>query len=366
MKPAATSRSAEKRGSIAHLLARRPGMMTRLRRHEEIDPVTRARRAGLPEHLATGFVMSLLEGEMHAKRVESIANAVVGVTAAVTLSVQAIGHGLAQALGKDSRHAIKQVDRLLSNAKLDVWDVFRIWVPFVLAERNEALIAIDWTHFEADDHVTCAAHLITNHGRSTALVWKTVQFSKLRDHRNEIEDKVIERLHEVVPPRVRVTLLGDRAFGSRGRYAHVGDLGWEYVIRFRDNTLVTHQGKMQQAANWVPASGRALRLDPAGVANKQTYVGAVVVVKMKRMQEAWCLATNRQGNAAEIVKLYGRRFTIEESFRDQKDLRFGLGLASTHIRDCDRRDRLLFLSAIAHALLTLLGAASEASVMTAS
>jgi hypothetical protein len=52
---------------------------------------------------------------------------------------------------------------------------------------------------------------------------------------------------------------------------------------------------------------------------------------------------------------------IEETFRDTKDIRFGVGLKSTHIGRADRRDRLLFLFAIAHALLTLLGAASEAS-----
>jgi hypothetical protein len=51
--------------------------------------------------------------------------------------------------------------------------------------------------------------------------------------------------------------------------------------------------------------------------------------------------------------------TIEETFRDEKDLHFGLGLSATHIKDAARRDRLLFLVALAHALLTLLGAASE-------
>jgi hypothetical protein len=60
------------------------------------------------------------------------------------------------------------------------------------------------------------------------------------------------------------------------------------------------------------------------------------------------------------LKLYGRRFTIEESFRDIKDIRFGMGLSTVTIGDIDRRDRLLFVSAIAVALLTLLGAASEA------
>ena len=59
------------------------------------------------------------------------------------------------------------------------------------------------------------------------------------------------------------------------------------------------------------------------------------------------------------MALYGKRFTCEETFRDEKDIRFGMGLSATSIGDCDRRDRLLLLSALAIALVTLLGAAGE-------
>ena len=51
--------------------------------------------------------------------------------------------------------------------------------------------------------------------------------------------------------------------------------------------------------------------------------------------------------------------TIEPSFRDTKDLRFGMGLSSVRISDPQRRDRLLLLNAFAVVLLTLLGAAGE-------
>jgi len=57
--------------------------------------------------------------------------------------------------------------------------------------------------------------------------------------------------------------------------------------------------------------------------------------------------------------LYGRRFTIEENLRDTKDLHFGLGLSSTHIKSPERSDRLLRMVAMGEALLTLLGAAAE-------
>jgi hypothetical protein len=90
-------------------------------------------------------------------------------------------------------------------------------------------------------------------------------------------------------------------------------------------------------------------------------IGCVrTLVHAKGMAEPWHLATSRQDLAgAAIVKLYGRRFSIEETFRDLKNLRFGLGLTDTRISSPERRDRILLVGAIAASLLTLLGAAGE-------
>lgn len=330
-----------------------------------VEPIekmfSRAVKARIPPEFVRQHVAGLFLEELHAKRVLSLGNAVIGVMNAESLSVQAIGHGLALALDKDSKHTIKQVDRLLSNDGVEPWVLFELWVPYVLAERKRAIAAIDWTHFEKDDHVTCAASLITKHGRSTALVWKTVPFSTLRGKRTQIEDEVLDRLHQVVPPNVELTVLADRGFNDVARYDHLEFLGCDYVIRFREDILVEYKGETKPAREWLSSTGRARKLVGAKVTGKRTEVGAVVVVRARGMKETWCLATSRKDDTAkEIVEFYGRRFTIEETFRDQKDLRFGLGLAATHIRDCGRRDRLLLISAVAHALLTLLGAAAEA------
>ena len=78
------------------------------------------------------------------------------------------------------------------------------------------------------------------------------------------------------------------------------------------------------------------------------------------MLSLWTLATTAV-TVFKIVAMYGKRFTIEESFRDTKDPRYGLGLADVHIKRPDRRDRMLLIAVVAQALLTLLGAAAEAA-----
>lgn len=308
------------------------------------------------------FVHDLVGQDMHAKRVLSLANGVVGVLHSAALAIHLIGHGFAESCGKNTKHGIKQVDRLLSNAgiTLSIW--FSKWVKYVVANREEIQVVLDWTEFEPDGQSTIALYMLTRHGRATPLLWKTVRKNTLKDHQGSYEDEVIELLHGSLPPGIQVTLIADRGFGDQKRYAHLEILGWNYVIRFRENILVEDaSGCTKTAGEWVPSNGRTKRLDQARVTRDRAEVPTVVCVKKKNMKEAWCLATSLKDlDSGSIVKLYGRRFTIEETFRDQKDIHFGFGLSSTHIGDPIRRDRLLMLAAMAQALLTLLGAAGEA------
>jgi hypothetical protein len=307
------------------------------------------------------FVEKLLGDDVHARRVHSLADGVVGVLHTATLGIHAIGLGLAEATGKDPKYATKQFDRLLSNKGLDLPIIFRSWAPFLVRERQEVVVALDWTDHDADDQTTCMLSLVTDHGRTTPMIWKTVRKSELAGRQFATESEVIERAHQSIPPSVEVTLLADRGFGSQDRYAMLTAWGWDWVIRFRGNIQVhSDRGVTRTAAEWVPEGGRARMLHHAAVTADRSPVPAVVLVHRAKMKEPWCLATSRADlSAAAVIALYGRRFSIEENFRDTKDPRFGLGLSSVRISDCGRRDRLLLMVSLAEALLTLLGAASE-------
>ena len=76
-----------------------------------------------------GFLVGLFGEEVHAKWVQALANATLGAMTAASLAVAAIGHGLALARGGLTKHAIKQVDRLLSNPGIAVDKLLALWVP---------------------------------------------------------------------------------------------------------------------------------------------------------------------------------------------------------------------------------------------
>src|SRR5215213_10135154 len=100
------------------------------------------------------FLDSVLDEDIHTKRVESLANATLGVMAGASLAVAVIGRSLAQARGLLTKHAVKQVDRLLSNPGINVWDLFACWVPEIVGPRKSIVVAMDWTDFDADGQAT--------------------------------------------------------------------------------------------------------------------------------------------------------------------------------------------------------------------
>src|SRR3712207_1517793 len=96
------------------------------------------------------FLDGVLDGDIHTKRVESLANATLGVMTGASLGVAIIGRSLAQARGLLTKHAVKQVDRLLSNHRIEAWDVFATWVPQAVGARKDIVVAMDWTDYDAD------------------------------------------------------------------------------------------------------------------------------------------------------------------------------------------------------------------------
>ena len=311
---------------------------------------------------ASRFMSGLFDGDLHAKRVLSLTNATLGVVRTASLAVSTIGQGLALARGLVSKHAIKQVDRLLSNEGIDIDAALRHWVPYMVGPRPMINVAMDWTDFDADGQTTIMLSLLTSHGRATPLVWLTVASATLKNHRNEYEYQVLVRLAEALLADVKVCIVADRGFGDQKLYRVLTEeLKFDYVIRFRGNITVTAaNGEERTAIGWVGPGGRACVLRGAMVTAERYQVGTVLCVQDKAMKQAWCLATSlTDAKASALKNLYSKRWSIESGFRDTKDMRFGMGMGSIHVSTPARRDRLWLLNALAIALLTLLGAAGE-------
>jgi hypothetical protein len=311
--------------------------------------------------LARAVTTMFAGSKLHAKQIESVAHAIVGAMATPTAGVAALGRSAAAVRCKDAKHGIKQVDRMLSNRKIDDLDLVRQQVAFVVGSRREVVLTLDWTEYGLHGQNRLAINLVTRHGRATPLLWKTVPSADLKGQMAHQEVGLLRILKAVLPSSVKqVIIVADRGFGDVDLYDNIRELGFDFVIRFRGVITVTAPGgRAAPASDWVLPGGRARRILNARVTGQRHEVAAFVAVKQVNMKEPWLLATSLRYEAKRVITLYGRRFTCEENFRDEKDPRFGLGSRLARIRDAARRDRLCFVLAAAAALLTLLGAAGE-------
>lgn len=321
------------------------------------------------ESIHTVIVEDLVEdvfgGSMHKKRVESLANATIGVVTEKSLAIHIIGQGLAQAKDLSRKHCVKQVDRLLSNEKLNLNDCFHEWIPYIISDKEEIKISMDWTEFDSDDHSTLMISMITGHSRSTPLIWKTTIKSKMKNKMNDLQYNLLCQLKDHLPKHTKkVTVVCDRGFGDIKLFEYIKQaLGFDYLIRLRENISITDkQGVEKKSKKWVKKGGRAKTIRDAYITGEKYKVAKVVCVKKPAMKEAWILAMSDENiTATQAIRLYGKRWGIETSFRDIKDYKFGMGMKHMHTKSALRRDKLFLVSALAIAILTLLGAVGDAA-----
>lgn len=98
---------------------------------------------------------------------------------------------------------------------------------------------------------------------------------------------------------------------------------------------------------------------------KEYPVQQHVVVRWKpglprNRDEPWFLMTDLQRSALSLSELPGKRMTIEELFRDDKNRRNGWALRNTKLAKPERIDRLLLILALAYILLVGLGLRARA------
>jgi hypothetical protein len=78
--------------------------------------------------------------------------------------------------------------------------------------------------------------------------------------------------------------------------------------------------------------------------------------------EPWLLAVSpnlAHRSAAQVVEIYGCRMQIEQTFRDTKNPRWGLGLSQSQTHDPDRWSILLMIGALVIFALWVIGLAAQ-------
>jgi hypothetical protein len=163
----------------------------------------------------------------------------------------------------------------------------------------------------------------------------------------------------MIPAEVKVTLLGDRGFGRTELARFCQRHGFDYIIRIRPEVIVRCRSYRGKLLDYPVHKGVCRLLKQVDYRDKNPVNQHIVIRWVRdlppKRDACWFLMTNLTAGPARISRLYARRMTIEQLFRDLKNKRNGWSLRDTRITRPDRLDRLLLILAIAYLLLCGLG-----------
>ena len=288
-----------------------------------------------------------------AKTLSELVAATLGVG---RMSLSAIGRCLPGETTAKSR--IQRVWRFTSNRRVLVSDAMRGVIRCLLRgpRKKPLLVAFDWTEIR-NFHTLMAAAVMK--GRAVPLVWASYPEWVLHKSQNNLEEGLLRLLKDMLPKDLPVTLLADRGFGRTELARTCQLLGFHYVVRVKADVWVASREFHGKLLDY-PVKKGVCRLLKNVAFRKERPVQQHVVVRWKpglprRRDEPWFLMTDLEQSPKKLSEMYGKRMTIEELFRDDKNKRNGWALRHTKITQADRLDRLLLILALAYVLLVGLG-----------
>lgn len=263
-----------------------------------------------------------------------------------------------QMLGS-AKHQIKRCWRFCANERVETADAMHGVVKRLLRKRKKPLlVAVDWVDIKG--YQTLMACTVLK-GRSVPLCWASCKGHVYEGHksRNAFEESLLLVLRSMIPRGMKVIVLADRGFGRTELARFCQNQGFDYVIRICPKVHVrcaSYNGKLLD----YPVHKGICKLLKQVDYRQHDSVKQNIVVRWVRglptkRDECWFLMSSLEGGPAQISRLYGRRMTVEELFRDGKSKRNGWSLRDTQLSTPERLDRMLLILAIAYLLLCGLG-----------
>ena len=284
---------------------------------------------------------------------KTIANIVCSAVYADRISIARIGRKLALHTGIATKHAIKRVDRYLSNHRVEPSEAMAGTIRWLSLRSKRLLVSLDWVDIRSFHCLVLAAWC---KGRAIPLLWQVVRWEDLHRSTNNIEYGLLRLLRTHISHKVQVTVLADRGFG-RTEFAKVCQLlKFNYIVRIQPSVYIEHRTFKGRLRKLPIRQSRQISLHDVTYRKKNPVKQHVAIYWYSKSVEPWYLMTDLPKlKAKQLSRFYARRMTIEEYFRDIKSRRTGWGLRMTQVKSANRLSRLLLLLALAYLLMAAIG-----------
>lgn len=297
------------------------------------------------------FLTQIFKG-IHEKRLQSLSVLVSALIIVGKAGVAALGRGIISKVVP--KHKIKRVDRFLSNKLVVTDDFSEGLLKAVIGVRKSVKIAIDWTKIGSWPLLVAS---VVIKKRGIPVYWSSCDYQYMYKSQNAFEESFLTRLRTMIPDGVDVTLLFDRGFRRVSLVRKLKELRFHFVIRCCGGTYISGEKYSGMLSDLPLQRGVIKDLGEVYATVDKPERVRVIALFHHKQKEAWYLFTDLSINGEEIVKYYGRRFTIEEIFRDQKSTRYGWHLKELKVTRSDRLQRMVLILVIAYFLVTVIGLA---------
>lgn len=322
---------------------------------------------------------------LHAKLAEAVKAAVCGALSGGCLSLSQLARSVHSITAM--RHRVKRIDRLLGNTALHGAraDIYREVAAQWLAGIDQVLVVVDWSDATADQRWHLLRASVAVVGRSVTLYEEIHPQRKYGDR--EVHRRFLARLAKLLPVGCMPIIMTDAGFRSTW-FCLVTELHWQWVGRIRGKDMVSIAGSPWQRCTEVYPKATLCVQAFADALYVRSHPTACRLVLVKReakgrthrtrmgkhcrsraslkaarsAREPWLLACSpglAHLSPEAIVALYAQRMRIEQSFRDLKNERMGLGLSATRSRSAKRLEILLLIGHLTGWLMRLIGECAQ-------
>jgi hypothetical protein len=300
-------------------------------------------------------ILALL-GSVRACQRNTLAKMVAAVWLAGSIAITSMARTASIAFRQTPRTLHKAFDRALSSKSIDPLSLYGELFRRVVGSQRRVVIAVDWFSVRKDTMRVLLASMTDSDGRAWPVLAWSIPTSQRKRRQREVERKMIAAIAALKPAHCAVILLADRGFDGASFRADVRAAGLHYVLRVRGNLQAFCDGKKYTTRKLACSRGEGtIRRDGVLLTAKKDAVGAFVSCWDKKSKDPWLLITDLPDCGEEIVALYKLRFRIEESIRDLKNLRLGLGLEEVRIAHPRRWSVLLAVTLLSYWVLRRCG-----------
>lgn len=300
--------------------------------------------------------------------------------------------GLGRAIDSDAKekHCIKRADRLIGNEHLyaESRDVYGAFAKVIIGSVKRPVILVDWSDLDPrKNHFLIRASVAVD-GRAMSLYEEVHELDT--KEKPETHRAFFHQLKKVLPADCRPIIVTDAGFRTPW-FKLVEEFEWDWVGRLRNRHLV----RAREDEEWFLAKElyESASIKPKYLGEMQLTRRALLECRFvlykgkpkgrskktcdgkrassahseqcaQREREPWLLVTSlpvTSKMAKKVVGIYSTRMQIEESFRDVKSIRYGIGFELNLSRSVMRLQNLLLIAMIATFVLWILGMAARQS-----